>query len=56
MSKTLRHPQTGEVRTVPGAEAEKLSKTGWVYSSKYELKRQAAMVKAKQPQSVATDV
>ncbi len=43
MSKVLKNTLTGEVRTVSDAEAEKLSRTGWVYTSKYELKRQAAI-------------
>lgn len=51
--KTLRNPTTGTVVTVPEAEAEKLSKTGWTYTSRYELKRQAAIVKAKQQKDQA---
>ena len=43
MAKTLRHILTGEVRTVPDAEAEKMSTNGWAFTSKYELKRQAAI-------------
>lgn len=53
MAKTLRNPTTGEVRTVPDGDAEKLSKTGWVYTSKYEMKRLAAMVKSKQQKTEA---
>lgn len=44
--KTVRHPVTNVVRTLPEAEAEKLCKEGWVWSSKYEVKRQAAIARA----------
>ena len=52
-TKTVRNPTTGVVVTVSEAEAAKLCKTGWVYTSKYELKRQAAIAKAKQQQTQA---
>lgn len=42
-----------QVLTVPEDEAEKLFKTGWVYTSKYELKRQQAIAKAKQQTQAA---
>lgn len=51
--KTLRNPISGAVVTVPEAEAEKLSTTGWVYTSKYELKRQAAIARARQQKTQA---
>lgn len=41
--KTLRDPQTNIIRTVPEAEAEKLCKDDWVYTSRYEIKRKAAI-------------
>lgn len=44
--KTIRHPVTGVVRSLPEAEAEKLCKEGWVWSSKYEVKRKAAIARA----------
>lgn len=47
MSKTLRDPKTGTVRTVDDTEADKLFKSGWKYTSRYEQKRIAAMLKAK---------
>lgn len=51
--KTLRHPATKQIRTVPEAEAEKLCKEGWVYSSKYEIKRQAAIARLNSKSSEA---
>lgn len=45
--KILQHPVTQEVAVVSEAEAEKLFKSGWKFTSRYELKRQAAIAKAK---------
>lgn len=52
-TKTMRNPQTQVVVTVPEAEAEKLFKAGWVYSSKYEQKRKAAIARLNEPKSEA---
>ena len=53
MAKTLRNPKSGAVVTVNDAEAEKLSALGWVYTSKYEVKRQAALARARQQKTEA---